>query len=274
MFDARSYLIELGFDPRAGSPTLTELKKRWHDLCQQHHPDKGGDAEVFRRVTHAYKMITDPEYQHREMLNEMRSGKPNLKGDLNIRIEVKVPFEDVFFGRKMLISFSTDEYDENFVLKVGAIEVSSVNLELTPKILSHSNGVQEFVQIGKGHRQGPHKGDVVVVINTARHNKFRVQGMDVYSEERIPLNLMLKGGKFDVLTMYGIQTAKIKPGHQPGERVRIANCGISRVGCHFVVIQPIFPSVDDLKGTDWRGLEIDWGSPVSEDETSTPNSAD
>jgi len=267
MFDARSYLLELGFDPRQGTPTLTELKKRWRDLCQEHHPDKGGDPELFRRVTHAYKMITDLEYQHREMMNEMRKGKPNLKGDLNIRIEIKVPFEDVFFGRKMLVSFSTDEFDENFSLKVGAIEVSTINLELTSKILSHHNGVQEFVQIGKGHRQGPHKGDVVVVINTSRHAKFRVQGMDVYSEEKVPLNMMLKGGTVDVLTMYGIQTARIKPGHQPGDKVRIARCGISHVGDHFVIIHPIFPTADDLKRNEWRGLEIDWGPAEPSEET-------
>lgn len=260
MFDARSYLVDLSYSP-GQNPTLTELKKRWRDLCQAHHPDKGGNPEIFRRVTHAYKMLTDLEYQHREMHNEMRSGKPNLKGDLNIRIEIKVPFEDVFFGRKMLVSFSTDEYDEKFSLKVGAIDISSINLELTSKILSHGNGVQEFVQIGKGHRQGNYRGDVIVVINTARHPKFRVQGLDVYSDEKVPLNLMLKGGTIDVLTMYGIQSAKIKPGHQPGDRVRIARCGISRTGDHVVIIQPIFPTPDDLKGTEWRGLEIDWDYP-------------
>ena len=261
MFDPRSYLRDLGFDLQQGNPTLSELKKRWRDLCQEHHPDKGGNPEVFRRVTHAYKMLTDLEYQHREMLNEMRAGKPNLKGDLNIRIELKVQFEDVFFGRNMLFSFSTDEYDKEFRLQFGRIEVVSTPIELVPEILSRGNGTREIVLLCKGHKMGEHRGDAIIFINTARHTKFSVQGNDVYSEEKVPLNLMLKGGTFDVLTMYGIQTAKIRPGTQPGEKVGIPNCGVKKIGSHYVVVQPIFPTPQELKSkSEWRGLEIDWGA--------------
>lgn len=261
MFDPRSYLRDLGFDTQRGNPTLSELKKRWRDLCQEHHPDKGGSADVFRRITHAYKMLTDLEYQHREMLNEMRTGKPNLKGDLNIRIELKVQFEDVFFGRDMLFSFSTDQYDSEYRLQVGKVDIVSTTIDLAPEILSHGNGTREIVLLCKGHRMGEHRGDAIVFINTARHTKFNVQGMDVFSEEKIPLNLMLKGGSVDVLTMYGIQTAKIKPGTQPGDKVRIPQCGVKKLGNHYVVVQPIFPTPDELRNKDeWRGLEIDWGT--------------
>jgi len=260
MFDPRSYLKDLGYSPTEGNPTLTELKKRWRDLCQEHHPDKGGSPEVFRRITHAYRMLTDLEYQHREMAHEMRTGKPNLKGDLNVRIDLKVPFEDVFFGRTMILTYSTDEYDKDFKLHVGKVEVVSQTLEIGPDILVKHNGVKELIFMCKGHRMAEHHGDTIVVVHTGRHPKFTVQAMDVYSEERIPLNLLLKGGTFDVMTMYGIQTAKINPGTQPGDKVRIPKCGVRKLGNHFVVVQPIFPTADELKGNDWRGLEINWNT--------------
>jgi len=35
-------------------------KKLYHDLCKKHHPDKGGDAEMFSSITEAYNVNVDP----------------------------------------------------------------------------------------------------------------------------------------------------------------------------------------------------------------------
>jgi len=35
-------------------------KKLYHDLCKKHHPDKGGDAEMFSSITDAYNVNVDP----------------------------------------------------------------------------------------------------------------------------------------------------------------------------------------------------------------------
>ena len=37
----------------------TEIKKRFHNLALQHHPDKGGDAEKFKELSNAYKFIQE-----------------------------------------------------------------------------------------------------------------------------------------------------------------------------------------------------------------------
>jgi DnaJ-class molecular chaperone len=48
----------LGLDKGASSG---EIKKAYHKLAREHHPDKGGDPEKFKRVQEAYEILSDPE---------------------------------------------------------------------------------------------------------------------------------------------------------------------------------------------------------------------
>ena len=36
-----------------------ELKKAFKKLAIQHHPDKGGNAETFKEISHAYDTLSD-----------------------------------------------------------------------------------------------------------------------------------------------------------------------------------------------------------------------
>ena len=38
-----------------------DLKKSYKKLCIQHHPDKGGDENEFKRISEAYNILKDPE---------------------------------------------------------------------------------------------------------------------------------------------------------------------------------------------------------------------
>ena len=48
----------LGVDKNADSK---EVKKAYFDLAKKHHPDKGGDAEEFKKIQKAYDILSDPE---------------------------------------------------------------------------------------------------------------------------------------------------------------------------------------------------------------------
>jgi DnaJ homolog subfamily A member 2 len=41
--------------------SVDELKKSYKKLCIQHHPDKGGDENEFKRISEAYNILKDPE---------------------------------------------------------------------------------------------------------------------------------------------------------------------------------------------------------------------
>ena len=37
-----------------------DIKQRYRTLAQMHHPDKGGDEEIFKRIKLAYEILSDP----------------------------------------------------------------------------------------------------------------------------------------------------------------------------------------------------------------------
>lgn len=50
----------LGLTPLA---TREEVKRAFHKLAHQHHPDKGGDAEKFKQISAAYAQVKDLQPQ-------------------------------------------------------------------------------------------------------------------------------------------------------------------------------------------------------------------
>ena len=48
---------ELGLSPRC---TFDEIKQRYRALAQQHHPDKGGNEDKFKKIKLAYEVLSDP----------------------------------------------------------------------------------------------------------------------------------------------------------------------------------------------------------------------
>lgn len=56
--------------------TETQIKRAYRKLAKRAHPDKGGDPEKFREITHAYEVLTDPE--RRKLYNETGSA-PDAK---------------------------------------------------------------------------------------------------------------------------------------------------------------------------------------------------
>lgn len=58
----RSYYDILGIKQDA---TLEQIKKAYRVLALQHHPDKGGQAEIFKQLSEAYQVLSDPDLKNK-----------------------------------------------------------------------------------------------------------------------------------------------------------------------------------------------------------------
>ena len=69
----KNYYEALGVDKAADAGTI---KKAYRNLSMEHHPDKGGDEEIFKEINEAYSVLSNPD-KRRDYDNPMRNtGNP------------------------------------------------------------------------------------------------------------------------------------------------------------------------------------------------------
>ena len=85
------------------------FKKVYHKLSLQHHPDKGGDEEKFKKISKAYEILTNED----KMKEELEERRTKLVPDL---VEV---FKDIRYYPskiKMFKSKAVKEIEEKIML--------------------------------------------------------------------------------------------------------------------------------------------------------------
>jgi len=104
---------------------------------------------------------------------------------------------------------------------------------------------------------GEVKGNLIVNIQVKPHKMFTMKDSTTpQSILSVPLKRMLEGCRESVLTLYGIKDVIVPPGTQPGDELRIKNCGVNKQSYHAVVIgMPIYPSKQELNDK-WNGKKI------------------
>lgn len=237
------------------APTPAEVKSRWKELCRKHHPDLGGDPEMFKKITHAYKMLTDASYRA-----AARDGSSDHALNLDITIQFPLAFDEAFFGKTFAFNFSVSEVDpetKHIVYKKD-LEIESVMCQIAPGSFRGA----DVLMTSKGQRSGNARGNLIfkpIVQNNPKYTLEAVGGncFNTICSEPIPLETMLKGGKIDVLTMHGVKVLKVRPGTAPEQRLVIKGAGCNG-GNHVVIAKPQFPGEDELKGGVWTGLGIVW----------------
>ncbi len=70
------------------------------------------------------------------------------------------------------------------------------------------------------------KGDLFIEFDIAAHPIFRRQGEDLYCNQSLDLYDALLGGEVNVNTLYGSVKVKVKPGTQPGTKIRLRGKGM------------------------------------------------
>ena len=90
-----------------------EIKQAYRKLASKHHPDKGGDAEQFKKIQEAYDVLSDPQRKHQydnpnpfegqippdfgDIFGDIfgRRGRPqqNPDGQINVQITLREAYE-------------------------------------------------------------------------------------------------------------------------------------------------------------------------------------
>ena len=238
------YFDLLGCTPDDSPKTL---RTAWRQKCLENHPDLGGDENIFMKVMHAYKMISDTSYRRQQESQPVR--------DLTFRIQVAVSFLQAFYGTRLVIGYNRIHLALDFQPIVGQdIEPLSVAFDIPPGSTDGFNhAAKDF-----GMTMANQTGDAQVKVIVEKHKRYTVSKIDVFAKEEIPLDLMLKGGDFVCETLWGHREVWIPAGSLPGDKIRIPGCGVDQKGFQYSTIKPLFPNQKDLHEPKWKGLGINW----------------
>ena len=231
------------------------IKKAYRKLASKHHPDRGGDKSKFQEVQKAYEVLSDPQ-QRQEYDN------PNLFGGGNNPFGPNSPFQDIFtdifgMGNRQPIKNPDGIMDIEITLlqaytgidyTVGSPE-GQVKLTIPPGTQSQT----KFRITGKAGGRMPNlpPGDLIVRIHVINPPEWGRERDDLFIRAEITAIEAMIGTKLRITHINGKQyEVNIKPGTQPGERVRMAGLGMpnphnSRVGSLFILIQMHVPTIDD-----------------------------
>ena len=146
-----------------------EIKQRYRTLAQLHHPDKGGDAELFKQVKLSYEILSDP----------LRRKDFDQTGNINTKIDVRNealdyiaqmlfrivpnfnPDQDdlIFLMRKEITTIKTDMNNNINVCNIHLTNLEKVIQRLKIKT-NNENLLLQFVEKQIGQRKQEHSGFV------------------------------------------------------------------------------------------------------------------
>lgn len=226
----------LGIDKSASE---TEIKKAYRSLAMKHHPDKGGDQDMFREITDAYNILINPKKKsnidsyHTEfrtddqffeeflkshgfadMFNNRYGWSQNGKGT-NISHEIYLELKEAYFGAKKEI-------------RLG---LKTISVSIKPGIKSGQK--LRLKGLGQKGLNDDLNGDLILTIHVLNNSEFVLDEKGLYKIHTIDIFDAILGGKSNVDIFDKKINFTVPKSTQNGAILRIANKGY-----------PIYDSVD------------------------------
>jgi len=216
--------------------TDADIKKAYRSLAMKHHPDRGGDEKIFKEVSTAYDMLTNPEKKRmidagvdpnamhnqqgfggnpfefhfgagdfNDVFNQFgfNFGQRPMRKNKSLNINVDLTLEDVLTGR-----------DLNAEVSVPGGKKRMVNISIPPGIENN----QQIKYSGMGDDSIPdlRPGDLIVNIFVRPHHLFRREGDSLIHEKEISVWDAMLGAAMNLETLDGRSISiNIPPGTQP-----------------------------------------------------------
>jgi len=177
-----------------------EIKKAYRKLAGQHHPDKGGDTAKFQEIQTAYETLTDPvKKQQHDNPNPFRNGpggshfefhfggggpedifeqffqqgfrnphqrRQQPRRNKDLRVNLNIPLRETLNQQIKAISVQTTK-GERFNIDVN------IPRGVTPGATIKYSGM------GDNMFESLTRGDLYVIINLERDNRFELHGVNL-----------------------------------------------------------------------------------------------
>jgi DnaJ-class molecular chaperone len=217
-----------------------DIRKAYKKQSMQHHPDRGGNEEQFKKVNEAYSTLKEPQkramYDHSQTAGQggfhfntenmddifstmFGGGRRRPPVNVDIRIQVNIELKDVFYGKELISSYR---------LRTG--ETETVTISIPPGVKTGSTiryrGLGD--PIAPGHNA---RGDLYVRINILDKKGFLRDGNTLYQEINVNV-LDLITGKTETLNTLNDKRLELKipPGTQVGAKFNVPNYGFPSQG--------------------------------------------
>ena len=168
----------LGISKRA---TDEEIKKAYRDQVKIHHPDKGGDKNIFCKIQLAYDVLSDPE----------RKKKYDQDGSYDERIEANIELKAVEY---IVISFDKilNEYIQ--------INLNGVNFMMNQKVVDDVVSRLNSSMLSEIKSLKMNKNSIVKVIDTLEKLRTKIEYKNEDNRNILDkvLDGKLKGAKKDL----------------------------------------------------------------------------
>lgn len=224
--------------------TTDEIKKAYRKLAQQHHPDKGGDAEAFQRISEAYSVLsdTDKRFQYDNPQNHGSFGF-NLNdffaqhfshaftnrgpafNQMIQRTRVSISLKDAYYGAEHTLQLHTQQGTKviNIKVPVGANSGDQLRYD---NVLDNGILIIDFV--------------VQPDLRFDRHND------DLYMNYPVSVLDLITGAKINVTTISGkTLEVEIPAGCQPTQLIKITGHGMPNkqggFGDQILLLKPHVP---------------------------------
>lgn len=276
--DYQDYYKTLGVERGASD---AEIKKAYRKLARQHHPDinpGNADAEAkFKAINEAYEVLSDKEkrekydrfgrdwqrYQQGGVDWGSAGGSPFGGGDFSdffdslfgggarggarggagfrmdgqdVEHQAEITLEEAFEGSQRTVQFHAPNGQPR-----------NVKVKIPPGVDTGSR--VRVAGEGAPGMGGGKRGDLLLVVKIAPHERFERRGDDLYVKAQTDLYSMLLGGEARVSVMGGkTLTLNVPAGTQNGKRFRISGQGMPRLrtpttrGDLYVTLEAVLPT--------------------------------
>jgi curved DNA-binding protein CbpA len=137
--------------PKNCSPE--QIKQQYRHMAGIHHPDKGGDAEKFKRIKLAYEVLSDPSrrktYDETNVISESNGIRNEALNTLSLVFFKVISSIDLHNGN-LVEAMKTEIAGGNAKLDADAANCKKyiLNLELAKQKLIFKNPVDENILLG------------------------------------------------------------------------------------------------------------------------------